>query len=147
MRRTTLLVLVMLICGCSDREADDLNKKAEDFVSLERNNTDVSDDTWKDGRALRCEPIVKHICDHEECKKDEPRTWVIVRPSNGEYQRCDRAGCDTYQATVSHSGLWTTLSLPEQAAMLRLTSGGRAVEIAMQGDVAYVYHSQCRRID
>lgn len=135
--------------GCSDPQSASLNKRAEDILELERNNTAVSAETWKDGRQLRCEPRSKQLCDRHGCEKGPPSVWAYITPSTGKYIRCEQPDgtCEDHEAEVSYSGLWATLTIPKGQAMLRLTSSGRYVEVLALGDQVVTYHGQCQRVD
>lgn len=143
-RMLCALVGNALLVACSPTPTDDINDQANDLTALYRDNPgDVSPATWRDRGTLTCVPKTKNICKPSGCGTGPVNVRLEVTPSTGAYRRCGPDGCDQYTAGVSHSGIWTTLALPEKSLMLRLTGSGRFMEVAAIGDTVLVYHGAC----
>lgn len=133
-----------LLVACSPTPSSDIKQQANDLMALARDNpVDASAATWRDKGTLTCLPKTKSMCTPRGCVTGPVNVRLEVTPSSGSYRRCGPEGCDQYTAAVSHSGIWTTLALPENSLMLRLTGSGRFMEVAAIGDEVLVYHGAC----
>lgn len=73
----------------------------------------------------------------------EAKVWNVIDLDAETYARCDRLGCDTYPATMSLSGMFKSLALPENGAMAKVGTDGSFVETVTLGTMAYVSHGRC----
>jgi len=133
-----------LLVACSPTPASDIDDQANHLMALARDNpVDASAATWRDKGTMLCRPKSKNMCTPSGCMTGPVNIRLEVTPSSGAYRRCGPEGCDQYSAAVSYSGLWTTLALPENSLMLRLTGSGSFMEVAAIGDTVLVYHGVC----
>ena len=63
----------------------------------------------------RCEAEKKWSCELPTgCEGQDPkRVWILLEFAVARYQRCDRAGCDSYPMNVSERGIFTYIRLPD----------------------------------
>lgn len=92
---------------------------------------------------LACRISRKQVCDEEECRAVEAEVWNVIDLEAETYARCDRLGCDTYPATMSLSGMFKSVALPESGAMAKVGTDGSFVETVTMGTTAYVSHGRC----
>ncbi|NCP11878.1 MAG: hypothetical protein GW859_08015 [Sphingomonadales bacterium] len=138
----TLLLALAIAALASCNEPDAFTQAA----SVDRSPlTMVNDDTWKAIEALQCKPTRVYACGPEGCEEGKAVVSVRWEPK-GSYQRCDKSGCDSYKPVVSHSGIWTVVSLPQNGTMAKFTSDGYYMEVATIDDSALVYHGQCEMV-
>lgn len=135
--------------GCSDTDGSDRDAKASDMIAWSQRNPPVSAETWRGVGRLVCKPTKLDVCDNMECRPIDisakaPIT-VLWEPNAGRYQRCDDAGCDSYQPHVSYNGSYAEVSLPENATMLRLTASGEYREITNLHTDTLIYRGQCTK--
>ncbi len=97
--------------------------------------------------ALLCAPKSKVVCGPSDCDRDTgpSKTWMRVDLNAGTYSRCDSKGCDTYDATITESGLFTIIELSGRGASMKLQSAtGDFVDLATAGTSAFISHGKCR---
>ena len=96
----------------------------------------------------RCTPTTKVVCVDGECEKVAPNTFYLLGKTTAghTYSRCDRLGCDTYDALVRESGLIENWQLvePSGVTLKRTLSGDRSfVEVATLELQVYISFGQC----
>ena len=97
-------------------------------------------------KPLRCDFTVKRQCDDTgQCRVLPPVVWGLFDPERKTYSRCDRNGCDTYDATVTHSGIYTVVSLPANGLFAKIADDGSAVEVASIGTDVLISYGKCKR--
>ncbi len=66
----------------------------------------------KSAYKLMCMPSSQVICDLNKCESVIPKSYFIVDYSNREstYSRCDVAGCNDEEVTMSDSGAYTNFT-------------------------------------
>lgn len=99
------------------------------------------------GRQWRCDAQQKWGCELPSgCERqDASRVWVLLDFARSTYQRCDRAGCDTYAMKVSEQGLFTYIQLPEHPdTFMKIGLADLFVEVAAQGVSALNSFGTCR---
>ena len=94
--------------------------------------------------ALICQPTAKNVCSGGRCVAVQVTTWAQVDPARQTYSRCDPRGCDTYDATLSQSGVFETVEVPTRALIARIGPNGEFLEVATLGTDAYISHGSCR---
>jgi hypothetical protein len=99
-----------------------------------------------------CLPSSYVVCNNGRCTPAAPTTFYFVDHGTeaGTYFRCDKKGCDEYQAIVSVSGEYTTIVLPANALLFRVDTGtalpkfrGDFVDIATTGTTAVISTGKC----
>jgi hypothetical protein len=96
-------------------------------------------------RPVRCAWTQKVQCDADaSCKALRPVTWGVLDRAAKTYSRCDRAGCDTYPATLRQSGAYSIVDLPGRGAFAKVAQDGTATEVATLGASVIVSHGRCR---
>ena len=94
---------------------------------------------------LICTPTQKFYCTANGCREIPAQTWALVDAIKGMYARCDKNGCDRYDAAVSRSGVMTNIEVPARALFARFSGSGEAfVEVASQLTDIYVSHGSCK---
>lgn len=143
-KRSFILLLLALV-ACNDRYASDEDVNA--ILDYGKAHPPVSDATWRDVAVLECRPKSVAVCDEEGCKDGgEPKVFSRWKPATGVYERCDGvAPCSSFNATVSHSGAFTNIGLPQNGMLTRVTGSGAYVEVATLLDTVLVYRGQCQR--
>ena len=59
--------------------------------------------------------------------------------------RCDSAGCDTYDATISESGIFLNIAVPLNGLMAKLTPAtGEFVEVVTLVGQVYTSFGSCK---
>jgi hypothetical protein len=134
------LVLVGVLGACHRESA--MEDQARHLVASK--NPGASAAMWSKVGTLECRASRKDICGPHGCSDSIPQTFVRLTPGAGSYQRCDSKGCENYKANVSYSGIWTTMSLPDNATFARLTNSLDFVEVAAMNDTLYLYRGTCR---
>jgi len=95
-------------------------------------------------RNYNCTFTAKQFCDASGCKSLSPAVRVKLDDQALTYSRCDRRGCDTHPAKISHSGIFTIAEIPGAGTFLKFGSKGDVVEVASQMTAVYVSHGDCR---
>ncbi|QZP07723.1 hypothetical protein [Caenibius sp. WL] len=138
------MCLFTAACG----SANDDTSKLTDFA---RRNSPVSQNTWANVHKLSCTPKVLDICDETECNPvridpANPPVKVMWYPTSGDLERCDNNVCETYNSTVTHSGLFTSVRPQDRDHLFRVSSSGEYREIAHLVNATWLYRGQCERI-
>ena len=92
---------------------------------------------------MECKFTSSQICSEVQCQKGALAISVSWNPESGEYRRCDKNGCDSYQPKVSTSGTYNVLSFPENGMMAKISERGDILEVASLMTTAFVKHGQC----
>ena len=92
---------------------------------------------------VECKFASAQICSENQCQEGAREISVSWNPDSGEYRRCDKNGCDSYQPKVSASDTYTVLSFPENGMMAKISERGDILEVASLMTTAFVKHGQC----
>lgn len=137
--------LILALTACSDsspREA--LDEGVENLIEWSRLNSPVSSSTWAGVDSWTCRPSTAQICEAGGCEKQAPKVWLRWKPKANSIERCGADGCDAYTPTISYSGSWANLSIPDRGMMVRMTASGQYLEILTQMDTVLIYRGLCR---
>jgi hypothetical protein len=97
---------------------------------------------------MRCQPTSKVVCESGSCKSIEPTTFILLGERKGEkiYSRCDRNGCDHYEAQSSISGIYDNWQLSESRGVVfkRAVDNSEFIEVATLGLQAYLSWGACK---
>lgn len=94
---------------------------------------------------VRCTWTEKVQCDPGMgCTAQPVRTWATIDLAARRYQRCDRLGCDTYDAHVTRSGIYYIVDLPGRGVFAKLGADGQGTEVISLGRGVLVSHGRCR---
>lgn len=93
---------------------------------------------------LRCTWTEKVQCDPGSgCSAQPIKTWATIDLDGRRYQRCDRLGCDTYDASVTRSGVYRVIDLPGRGVFTKLADDGRGTEVVSLGNSVLVSQGHC----
>ena len=96
----------------------------------------------------RCTASKMFVCEDGECKDVKPTVFFLLG-SGGEkklYSRCDRQGCDTYEAMVKKAGLFENWQPTEPQGIIfkrTLSDDQTFLEVATLGMQVYVSTGRC----
>jgi hypothetical protein len=95
---------------------------------------------------FRCDIKEKHYCTAREvCKSINPTIYNRIDFSQETYSRCDKAGCDTYKASFSRSGIYIIIDVPGRGLFAKLSvDGSEFLEVATLLTKTYVSFGSCR---
>lgn len=97
-------------------------------------------------KLLQCKWNEKHQCDPGKgCKPISPGTIIVtIDPQTREYKRCDKKGCDTYQANVNNGGIYKTYDLPGRGVFAKVAVDGQATEVVSLMNSVLISQGWCR---
>ena len=94
---------------------------------------------------LRCDIVAKYACSAEGCEPNQLGMWNVIDLDGGEFSRCDRNGCDSYNAEISKSGLFYNIEVPGRGTMAKLAMDGTSfLEVVTLGTVVLISFGSCR---
>jgi hypothetical protein len=96
---------------------------------------------------LKCTISAKYVCTVAEgCRSVPGSVWNVIDLSRKTYARCDRAGCDTYDARMSQSGAFTNIEVPGRGMLAKLGGAEPSdfVEVATLTGTIYNSFGSCR---
>jgi hypothetical protein len=94
---------------------------------------------------LACRWATKQQCDPTApCRPAANNVWATADVGAKRYQRCDRQGCDTYDAAVSTAGAYTTFDLVGRGVFMKVGANGAATEVVSLGNSVLVSQGRCR---
>lgn len=104
----------------------------------------TSTEAWS--APMRCDFTEKYQCNPGSgCQPNVLGVWVVVDLDSKLYQRCDRNGCDTYDAVVSdRKGAFITIDLPARGVFMKIGQDSRATEVVSLGNSVIVSQGVCR---
>ena len=144
MQRASIL-LAMFAGACQSSPAN--NSAGEDVSEFMNRLPPVSETTWQSVGTLECRPTVADVCGANGCQRNEPAGgWTRWTPATRTYERCDRNGCDRYEARVDYAGSFATITLPGRATFARLTGRNAFMEVVTQMDGVLIYRGQCEPV-
>ena len=146
MRRVKLYANLALLSSVAITSCDSPTETTDPLRFSGENPSGYSH--WESGVALTCKPERMEICSYEGCSPNAPSNPSTITleldPSANQLRRCIDGRCDRYSPQVSYSGIFTVLTLPDQGAMVKVSSQGQYLEIATQLLDAVVYRGKCR---
>jgi hypothetical protein len=86
---------------------------------------------------VQCDPI-------GPCKVLKPGVKLTIDLTAKRYSRCDKAGCDTYDAVVTSSGLYTLIEVPGHAMFAKIGPKGQSTEVVSLMNSVLVSQGICR---
>lgn len=93
---------------------------------------------------MTCTISEKHYCTlGTGCSPAVTAVWNTFDVAEATYSRCDRLGCDTYEATFSLSGVFTIIEVPGRGLLAKVSASGDFTEIATLGNDVYVSFGTC----
>lgn len=94
--------------------------------------------------SLVCTPATKSLCSGGICQNTRVTTWAKTNEAQKTYSRCDKQGCDTYDAGYSHSGVYTNIEVSGRSLIAKIGPAKEFVEIAAMGTDVYVSYGRCK---
>jgi hypothetical protein len=85
---------------------------------------------------LRCEIAEKYVCETGGCKQGQASIWNMIDRAKKTYARCDRRGCDTYQANFSDCGIFMNIEVPGRGTIAKMATLNEPVS----GIKAFSFH-------
>ncbi len=98
----------------------------------------------------RCTATKKMVCVAGDCSRTESSVFILLekKPSTNRYSRCDRMGCESYDAQVQRGGEFENWQLSEPRGVMfkRSLRDGEFLEVATLGMQAYVSTGYCTSV-
>lgn len=95
---------------------------------------------------FRCDISMKQQCQPATgCIAVPAKVFNLVDLSLGTYSRCDTAGCDEYEASLSKSGIFVEIDIPGRGMLAKLDLGTfKFLElVTLSTDVVYLSWGTC----
>jgi hypothetical protein len=70
-------------------------------------------------------------------------TFEATAPGKARYSRCDRNGCDEFEANTYNSGVFLLIELPGRAVFAKVGPDGSWTEVVSLGHELIVTHGRC----
>jgi hypothetical protein len=86
---------------------------------------------------VQCDPI-------GPCRVLKPAVRLTIDLAAKRYSRCDRAGCDTFNAVVTPSGAYTLIEVPGHAMFAKIGPKGKSTEVVSLMNSILVSQGTCR---
>jgi hypothetical protein len=98
-------------------------------------------------KQMRCEVASKFSCGSDGCTPvDTGSAFNLINLNESTFSRCDRKGCDEYAATITRSGVYLNINLPERAVLAKLDmTGDKYVEVVTLGTAVLISFGRCNR--
>lgn len=95
---------------------------------------------------LRCDIATKISCaPNAACSPVSIGTWNTIDLQKRIISRCDRSGCDTYNAQIFASGDYVNIGVPERGYMAKMSSSGSYFsEVVTHADTVLLSFGSCR---
>ena len=99
-----------------------------------------------DAEPMRCEITSKFNCTPTGCTPDKLGVFNLIDLDLGTLSRCDRNGCDEYEAKITRSGAYLVVDVPGRGMLAKLSiTGAEYVELTTLGTAVLVSFGACRR--
>ena len=88
----------------------------------------------------------QHCSPGQGCQKGVVAVFAkfeATAPGKARYSRCDRNGCDTYEADTFGSGAFLLIELPGRATFAKVGPDGSWTEVVSLGHEVMLAHGQC----
>jgi len=124
----------------------DWNAPFEKNVALE--DVYKSSTQWPSNHTL-CIPVKKFYCDGNTCENTEPKVFNLIggNSSSPTISRCNKNGCDTYDATLGDSGEYKNIQPVDPKGfvfkMSYNTIDKKFVEVTTLGLDTFVSYGYC----
>jgi hypothetical protein len=69
--------------------------------------------------------------------------FAATGPGKARYSRCDRTGCETYEADTYNSGVFVLIELPGRASFAKVGPDGAWTEVVSLGQEVILAHGRC----
>ena len=94
----------------------------------------------------RCDLTNKYHCSQKQgCRSIPPKTWAQIDTDKRTYSRCNRLGCDLYDADFNTSGAFVTIEVNGRGLMAKMQLDGSSfVEVATLATDVYTSFGSCR---
>jgi hypothetical protein len=92
---------------------------------------------------LICTYDHKFQCSPDGCGPVPSKVFSKLDIEAQRYSRCDSAGCDDYDATISQSGAFVVLELPGHGMFAKISDERKATEVVSLGNAVLVSFGQC----
>jgi hypothetical protein len=94
---------------------------------------------------LKCEISQKYICETTGCRTAPTNVWNLVNTTKKTYARCDRMGCDKYDALFSQSDVFVNIALPERGVIAKMAVDASSFhEVTTLAHSVYVSFGSCQ---
>jgi hypothetical protein len=94
---------------------------------------------------LTCTPSKKFYCSPEGCKAVPAKVRVVIDTDKQTYSRCDRNGCDKYDATVNMGGIYLNVLVPGKSVTAKVEFPSlQYLEVASLGLGMYASYGRCK---
>ena len=95
---------------------------------------------------LTCKPSQKFYCSPEGCKTAPAKVRAIIDTDKQTYSRCDRNGCDKYDATMSMGGIYLNISVPGKSLVAKVEISSLAYYETVSGGLGvHTSFGRCSR--
>lgn len=146
---TGLLLGILLMSGCSIDSTSQQPKTTNSGVEIES--------VYNNSNSLPqhntvCFPTKKFLCSSSGCTAQEKPSVFVLIGSGPTMSRCDRAGCDTYDAIMEKGGEFVNAQTKDPRGLIfkmsfsnnALNSKNEFVEVATLGLDTQVSYGYCR---
>lgn len=94
---------------------------------------------------LTCTLSKKFYCSPEGCKTVPAKVLVVIDTDKQTYSRCDRNGCDKYDATVTMGGIYLNVAVPGKSVTAKVEFPSlQYLEVASLGLGMYASYGRCK---
>ena len=94
---------------------------------------------------VQCQFSEKVQCDRgTPCKALKPSVSVKINFAAKQYSRCDKAGCDNYNAVISQSGAYKIIEIPGRAMFAKIGPNGISTEVVSIMNSVLVSQGVCK---
>jgi hypothetical protein len=102
--------------------------------------------TYVEAKTLKCSWSQKQQCaPGQPCRPAPLDMWAKVDLQKKKYRRCDRRGCDTYDALVQiDRAAFTNIDLPGLGLFVKIGPDQRATEVVSFGNVIMISQGWCK---
>lgn len=139
----SLLILIGVLSIVSFSFAASIDIPNTLFSEMQKDSNDVN--TWE---ILKCKPKKVLACEGTNCTKGKLSSiYLILNRAEKTFSRCDRQGCDTYEALFSTSGIYVNIQGKTPIGQIIKVQGKRKfVEFITAGFGGLLYQGTCKEI-
>lgn len=139
-----LVFLSLFLVGCDKIVAKGESELPDDMSRLAQAPA-ASQEFLKGHSLIECHAKIKNTCSSNGCEAStDVRITQTFAPHKQVYKRSDAQGGDEYPATVSQSGIWYNVGIPQGGIVFRFNTIGDFLEIVTLNDTAIVYSGSCK---
>lgn len=92
---------------------------------------------------VKCQITQKYNCSSNSCENVVPTITSHIDTKGSTYSRCDAKGCDDYRASVTKSGDFINIALPERGMLAKISIDNGFVEVATVGLTTLISYGVC----